>query len=1020
MSAATCKFKAPNQQKSELYDSLWNQFQGEAAARVWAYTKTPDFKSFFGDWDNDPSNSSTVVDKNGEPKVVNGYFEDSRSGNTLNILSVSETLTSMADARLSALTKIRDKKNRYQKTGKKEAVDNLTQLEAELTAAQDDKIALFRFIKYANSQVERAVTELDQLVIDTRDPARTSDQKRYDLRRLSRLVDYIQSFEQLGQIAEPLKGQYYDDANFGGAGKVDREFFRTYIDSTLGAIQQATEKYHKVAKPLVADFLFRYNTNQSLTKQQLESMLSTVHEDLSMTQRWADSLAESGDQVLALVDRAVSEVRNFVHQDSYAFKRQQLLPKLEALEAYQLARGIKSDDYEKLYDFMLDRDAEGKLTGKYRQPDDSAPQVYKDFFKFYHQVYTESQANIPAGYRHSMQLVPILKSSTERAFNDVGGIKSAVNAAGKLIKQSVTRNGNDTDRVEKTFDENDEEFKFVPLHFTNFIGGDKGIDPTDISLNLAQNLNRFRTMALSHDKMAGIVTELEITKDLVRDRKLHLKEGSRWVVSKTSGQPGTTSGENTNAYKKLDDFMTMHVYGEKQADEGVLNFFGVEVDKAKLYNNVAAWTAFSQLGLNVYSAVNNVTVGNLMNFIETSGGQFYGRNHWGSAVKEYTTSLPDLLKDYAGREPTSKIGIMMEQLDIFQEESPTGELLKEKGMLRRAGLNSVFFAQKAGEHATQSQLAISTFKSHRIVGGKIMGYTDWVVANNKGFTAQTKKEFELLPDAWSKLEVKDGLVTIPGVSAAELTKLSERIKGVYQRLHGNYAKRDTPALNRWGMGRLVGLFRKFLKPAWNRRWAKDTFDGEWVGEGDDRKFVPFDNFDQRLGANIGGNYTIAYNFIKNLVSNYREFNKMTAGEDWENLPEWKKQGIKRTAAEAMSFGAIALLIKGLGALEDEDDPTWLGSMGLYQMHRLSTELTAFVNPFTAMDLLRSPMASMSMVQKYGRVVEQLIPFHGYERFESGKNIGELKLGVYFGKAIPLYGQVKRVLTPEEELDWLTK
>lgn len=38
--------------------------------RQWAQVRTAAFKNWFGDWENDPENSSKVVDENGEPKVV--------------------------------------------------------------------------------------------------------------------------------------------------------------------------------------------------------------------------------------------------------------------------------------------------------------------------------------------------------------------------------------------------------------------------------------------------------------------------------------------------------------------------------------------------------------------------------------------------------------------------------------------------------------------------------------------------------------------------------------------------------------------------------------------------------------------------------------------------------------------------------------------------------------------------------------------------------------------------------------
>lgn len=36
----------------------------------WHLVRTPEFKNWFGDWENDPENASKVVDENGEPKVV--------------------------------------------------------------------------------------------------------------------------------------------------------------------------------------------------------------------------------------------------------------------------------------------------------------------------------------------------------------------------------------------------------------------------------------------------------------------------------------------------------------------------------------------------------------------------------------------------------------------------------------------------------------------------------------------------------------------------------------------------------------------------------------------------------------------------------------------------------------------------------------------------------------------------------------------------------------------------------------
>ena len=45
--------------------------------RQWVQVRTPSFKRWFGDWENDPVHASKVVDENGEPKVV---YHGTRSG----------------------------------------------------------------------------------------------------------------------------------------------------------------------------------------------------------------------------------------------------------------------------------------------------------------------------------------------------------------------------------------------------------------------------------------------------------------------------------------------------------------------------------------------------------------------------------------------------------------------------------------------------------------------------------------------------------------------------------------------------------------------------------------------------------------------------------------------------------------------------------------------------------------------------------------------------------------------------
>lgn len=80
--------KAPNGQPTNLSEDQWTT------------VRTPEFKNWFGDWENDPENASKVVDNNGEPMVVyhgtNATFDEfkkmpSKRGTIVGALDVEAT-----------------------------------------------------------------------------------------------------------------------------------------------------------------------------------------------------------------------------------------------------------------------------------------------------------------------------------------------------------------------------------------------------------------------------------------------------------------------------------------------------------------------------------------------------------------------------------------------------------------------------------------------------------------------------------------------------------------------------------------------------------------------------------------------------------------------------------------------------------------------------------------------------------------------------------------------------------------
>ena len=92
---------------------------------------------------------------------------------------------------------------------------------------------------------------------------------------------------------------------------------------------------------------------------------------------------------------------------------------------------------------------------------------------------------------------------------------------------------------------------------------------------------------------------------------------------------------------------------------------------------------------------------------------------------------------------------------------------------------------------------------------------------------------------------------------------------------------------------------------------------------------------------------------------------------------------------------------------DEEDPFAEAKLTSYywamlQTNRLYTELTAFVNPFEAVVMLRNPIPASNILNSIGNVLEQMTsPF---EEYESGKNKGENMLKVKAKKVMPVISQ----------------
>ena len=132
-------------------------------------------------------------------------------------------------------------------------------------------------------------------------------------------------------------------------------------------------------------------------------------------------------------------------------------------------------------------------------------------------------------------------------------------------------------------------------------------------------------------------------------------------------------------------------------------------------------------------------------------------------------------------------------------------------------------------------------------------------------------------------------------------------------------------------------------------------------------------------------------------------------EDWAVLSDHEKANIKRTIAEIAFLVGVTILANfafGMKTKVPDDDEERFWALLAYQTYRLRAELLFFTPVLNnAMSILRSPAATMSVVENLIRLTSQMWnPDAVYQR---GPWKGQLKLKKDAIMLIPLYKQYFR-------------
>lgn len=308
--------------------------------------------------------------------------------------STSKQLTKREEIVNQSIEALIYKKQLIARRGKSYEIEKMDQMIEGLLAEKDTEKALIKILEFANREAERIWNEYQRY---------TKNDKEIPLNILYSWRDSVSAFDAIMNDEDGLESLLSREHGFKGGPK-----YRQTLRNTMNMISSIKGLYESLGMDRLVDFLApNYNklyaelkrnkqkeyrrkkfkgeiptglteaeyVDKALderaedldirTKNLIRAELKKASRDIGVLTRWIDNLLDSTDPVTAAM------VKGFAFADENSRiealeKRDEFVLMVRKLEAdFKKRNGRPPKSNEELYDFMLEKDDEGNLTGHY-------------------------------------------------------------------------------------------------------------------------------------------------------------------------------------------------------------------------------------------------------------------------------------------------------------------------------------------------------------------------------------------------------------------------------------------------------------------------------------------------------------------------------------------------------------------------------------------------------------------------------------------------------------------------------
>lgn len=828
---------------------------------------------------------------------------------------------------------------------------------------------------------------------------------------------------------------------------------RNILDEMAAMSKKITDLYALKAHNAFADFLKPFLGDQVVLKMKgakgievtVEELLKHADSDISFFDRWLDSMGDSQDVLLQMFDLVVKNAK-----DKARNKTIDSIREITALRQEAEKRGITS------FEWMFEKDSEGNMSGDYirkvhyaefnrqyremckaldakygkvARGENAAKKIaerkqwlkenalseygtpipkpekwqnmkyimlsadQKEILEKFIELKQKFDAQLPTNKTELFRAIQIRKDISQRLI-DSGASPSTIFSN---IKNYYSETFLDKIDDDQTFgashrgamkDFEDHEYMTIPILHINRLE-----NPNELSTDAFSALMQYAYMANNYEAMDSVVDALETGRSIVKEnRKVKTTRGDNPVIEKVKTKIGDVTGhifdESSNINKKLDDFFESQVYGRYLKDSGSFTVFGKSVNKNKLVSYILNRSSLAQLGFNYLANLANVLTGSCMQHIEAVAGQYFGAKELALADAEYTRLMASYLPEIGSRMKQSELALFDEMINFKGDFKARVKGVQKKNILQRIfGENIAFMGQDAGDHWLYNRTAIAMAKRQKVIvpgkGEMSLWDAKQIVDSEHG-------------DGLKKMIIPEGTTYVDG-KPFSINRWSRQVLHVNQSMFGIYNEEDSNAASRVIMGRLLQQYRKWIKPAYNKRFQKA------------QQNLTMDAVEE-------GYYRTLLRVCNELVRGHVQ---LTALKD--ELTDEEKANIKRALFEIVQFLCVWAIVNFVEWPDDEDRP-WAMKLAEYSAKRLYHELggltPSLVMGQEMLKNVKNPIPATSVGFDMINLVGSLIdPRDWNDEMQSGPYKGMSTLEKHFLKApIPGIRQYKQVSTFIEDID----